>query len=108
MFFEWKKIKEHVILPGYRARFIHSANMTFALWNIDPDMPLPEHNHVHEQVTCVLEGEFELSINEKTMLMKSDDVAVIPSCASHSGIALTPCRILDIFSPVREDYQVVA
>jgi quercetin dioxygenase-like cupin family protein len=36
--------------------------------------------------------------------MKTGSVAVIPSNARHSGKAVTACRILDVFYPLREDY----
>jgi len=36
--------------------------------------------------------------------MKAGDIAVIPSNAIHSGQAITDCQLLDVFSPVREDY----
>ena len=29
---------------------------------------------------------------------------MIPSNATHSGRAITACRILDVFYPLREDY----
>ena len=52
----------------------------------------------------MLEGTFELTIDGVANVMKADSVAVIPSNAVHSGRAITACRILDAFYPVREDY----
>jgi quercetin dioxygenase-like cupin family protein len=59
---EWKSIEEKTIFPGFRGRFIHSANMSFALWDVDAGASLPEHAHPHEQVGHLLEGEFSLTI----------------------------------------------
>ena len=101
---EWKNIEEKTIIPGFRARFIHSANMTFALWDIDAGASLPEHAHPHEQVSHLLEGEFILTIAGESNVMKTGSVAVVPSNARHSGKAVTACRILDVFCPLREDY----
>ena len=101
---EWGETEGKPIIPGFRARFLHSANMTFALWNIAPGALLPAHDHPHEQVAHVLEGEFELTIDGVTAIVKSGGVAVIPSNARHFGKAITSCRILDVFYPVREDY----
>jgi quercetin dioxygenase-like cupin family protein len=52
----------------------------------------------------VLEGTFEFTVNGLTKLYKPDDLVVIPPFAPHSGKALTPCKLMDIFSPVREEY----
>ena len=101
---EWKNIEEKTIIPGFRARFIHSANMTFALWDIDAGASLPEHAHPHEQVSQLLEGEFILTIAGKSNVIKTGSVAVVPSNARHSGKAVTACRILEVFYPLREDY----
>jgi quercetin dioxygenase-like cupin family protein len=52
-----------------------------------------------------LEGKFELTIGEKTQIYEPGFIAVIPSNVPHGGIALTDCKIFDIFSPVRSDYK---
>ncbi len=101
----WDQVEERTIIPGFRGRFIHSANITFALWNIDAGALLPEHAHEHEQVMHVLEGEFEVTIDGKPWIARAGCVVVIPSQAIHSGKALTHCRIMDAFYPLREDYM---
>ena len=98
-------IEQKEILPGFKVRFVHSQHMTFAFWDIDAGSELPEHSHHHEQVAIVESGEFELTIGGDTQVYSKGKVAVIPSNAPHSGRALTDCKILDVFSPVREDYQ---
>ena len=67
---------------------------------------MPEHHHVHEQVAAqVISGEFELTLNGETKVMRSGDIAIIASNEVHSGRAITDCQLLDVFSPAREDYQ---
>ena len=100
---EWKNIEEKTIVPGFRARFIHSANMTFALWDIDAGSSLAEHAHPHEQVVYLLEGELSLTVAGINKVMKTGSVAVVPSNARHFGKAVTVCRVLDVFYPLRED-----
>ncbi len=95
---------EHEPIPGFRVRFVHSASMTFAYWNIAEGSVLPEHSHVHEQVAHCLEGTFELVIAGTVHVLRPGSVGIIPSNAIHSGRALTDCRIVDAFHPVREDY----
>ena len=66
---------------------------------------MPEHNHPHEQVANVLDGRFELTIDGETRVLESGMVAIIPPNAVHSGRAISDCRILDVFYPIREDYR---
>jgi len=93
------------ITRGFTARMIHTDNMTLAFVDVDAGAELPEHAHIHEQVTNLLEGSFELVLGGQVMLLEPGQVVVIPSNVPHSGRALTACRILDVFQPVREDFR---
>lgn len=98
-------IAEKEIIPGFRAKFVHSENMTLAYWRVTAEASLPEHAHIHEQITTVIEGNFELTVDGKTYPLEPGDVLVIPSQVKHSGRAITDCRLLDVFSPARDDYR---
>lgn len=98
-------IKSKEIIPGFIARYVHTEHMTVSYWEIEKDSELPEHAHPHEQISQVMEGRFELTISGEKMVMEPGQVATIPSGATHSGKALTRCRVMDIFSPPREDYM---
>ncbi|MEL6533898.1 MAG: cupin domain-containing protein [Bacteroidota bacterium] len=94
------------IMPGFHGKFVHTDTLTMAYWDIHPGASLPEHQHPHEQVVNVLEGQFELTVAGTPILLEAGKVYTIPGDTPHSGRALTPCRILDIFHPAREDYQL--
>jgi len=98
-------LEEREIIPGYRAKFVHSENMSLAYWDIDPGAVMPEHSHPHEQIANVLEGRFELTVDGEPRVLEPGMVAVIPGGVPHGGVALTPCRLLDAFHPPREDYK---
>ncbi len=104
-FFELDAIEVKEPVPGFKVRFIHSENMTLAYWTVEPGAILPEHSHMHEQVTNIIEGDFELTLDKEIKVLTKGGVAVIPSDAVHSGKALTSCKIIDAFYPVREDYR---
>jgi len=104
-FIALKDIDQKELLPGFSVRFVHAEKMTLAYWSIKAGALLPEHAHPHEQVAAqVMSGEFELTLAGETRIMKAGDVAIIPSNVVHSGRAITNCEMLDVFSPVREDY----
>ncbi len=102
---ELENINSKEIIPGYNVRFVHSENMTFAYWDIKAGSPLPEHSHSNEQVANMIEGEFELTVDGETQVLKSNSVVIIPPNAKHSGKAMTDCKIIDAFYPIREDYR---
>lgn len=104
-FIKLDDIEEKEIVPGFRLRCVHTENMTFSYWNIQAGSSLPGHSHPHEQFTNMLEGEFELTIDGEAKVLRPGDVATIPSHATHSGKAITDCRVLDVFYPIREDYK---
>ena len=104
-FQDLKDINKREIVPGYRARFVHSEKMTLAYWGVDLGAGRTIQNHPHEQIANVLEGQFELTINGESRILEPGTVAIIPSDVPHSGRAITACRLLDAFYPCRDDYR---
>ncbi|OGU58023.1 MAG: cupin [Ignavibacteria bacterium GWF2_33_9] len=102
---ELKDLTAKEIVPGYRAKFVHSENMTCAFWEITAGASLPEHSHIHEQISNVTEGSFELFINGESHILGPDSVIVIPGNTPHFGKAITDCKITDIFYPIRAEYR---
>ena len=92
------------VVPGYHARFVHGDRMTVAFWEVEAGSALSEHAHEHEQIATVIEGQFELTVDGEPRVLDAGTVAVIPSNVPHSGRAITDCRLMDVFVPVREDY----
>jgi quercetin dioxygenase-like cupin family protein len=105
MIHDLKKLEFREVFPGFIGRFIHSGNMTFAYWEIKKGSSLPEHSHHHEQVVNMLDGEFEITLHGETNHLTTGMVLPIPSNIKHAGRAITDCKILDVFCPVREDYK---
>jgi len=98
-------LPEHEVFPGFHGRFVHSGAMTFAWWTIDEGAEVPEHAHPHEQVVNMLEGELALTVDGTEHVLHAGDVVAIAGGVRHAARALLPSRVLDVFSPVREDYR---
>jgi len=105
MFKDFKSIKPKQVLPGFTARFIHTDSQTLSLVKVEKGASLPTHSHFHEQISQVLKGEFELTVDGVSKVCRKGDIAIIDSNVDHSGKAITNCTILDIFTPVRKDYK---
>ncbi len=104
-FIDLHDIEEKEIVKGCRVRFVHTEEMTISFWNIDSGSEVPDHTHPNVQVSKIIEGELELTIGSETQVLSPGKIAVIPSNVSHRAVALTDCRVIDTFYPVREDYM---
>lgn len=63
------------------------------------------HTHVHEQASYCIEGEFEFTIGDETKVIKQGDTIYMPSNVLHGCKLLSDKgRLLDIFTPQREDF----
>ncbi|MBU3176035.1 cupin domain-containing protein [Clostridium estertheticum] len=62
------------------------------------------HSHVHEQISYILKGSFELNIDGKKEIVKTGDTYYIKPNALHGVLALEDATILDVFTPRREDF----
>ena len=54
----------------------------------------------------VVEGEMEMGIAGEVQVLKVGDMYIIPGGVEHYAKGLDrPCRALDVFSPVREEFK---
>lgn len=93
------------IFPGFRARIVHTMRTSLSWVEIDAGARFPRHTHPHEQVVNVLDGELELIVDDTPHRLTSGMCYVIPPDVPHEGRAITPCRVLDVFAPTREEYR---
>ena len=91
--------------PGFFGKFIHGNKGTVTIWDIKEGSILENHQHVHEQITYVMEGELEMVIGGEPFLFTAGMMHVIPSNIPHSAIARTNVKVIDFFSPARDDYR---
>ena len=62
------------------------------------------HNHPHSQVTHISEGKFEVTIGEETTVLEKGDSFHIPSVVVLGVVCLEAGMLVDVFSPMREDF----
>lgn len=100
-----KNIKSKELVPGITGYYAHGESMTFGYVELKAGSSVPMHQHIQEQITYIIEGELDMVIGGQACLLTAGMVHVIPSNTPHSAIAKTGCKIIDAFSPVREDYK---
>lgn len=62
------------------------------------------HQHFHTQTTYCAEGKFEFSIGDKKKIVNAGDGVYIEPNLVHGALCLEEGILIDVFSPVREDF----
>jgi quercetin dioxygenase-like cupin family protein len=62
------------------------------------------HSHPHVQSTYVESGRFRFEIGADSFEVAAGDSFVIPSGAEHGCVCLEPGRLIDTFTPRRDDF----
>lgn len=106
-FHHFSDIVTKEIAPGYFSKLIHTSGNTINFIEVKAGISLPMHKHIHEQYSFVIEGEFELTVDGVPQVLDQGMFATIPSNIIHGGTAVTDCRLIDIFSPARDDYKLL-
>jgi quercetin dioxygenase-like cupin family protein len=101
---ELAELPDLEIAEGIHMHAVTARTVTVAHVKLTKGAFLPEHSHHHEQVVNVIEGELELTVEGKPYNLKSGKVMILPPNIPHSGRAVTDCRVVDVFHPVRDDF----
>jgi len=95
---------EHV--AGVTGQPLFGGGAMLNLICFEPDATVPLHSHPHEQLGIVLEGMQALVVDGITHELEPFEAYVLPGGVEHSAYCGPEgALVLDIFTPVREDYQ---
>jgi quercetin dioxygenase-like cupin family protein len=94
--------------PGCRLRAPHGENLMLSLLEMAPNAEIPLHQHTHEQGGVLLKGRMQLTIGDETRVLEAGAIYLIPPNVPHRAVAIDgPVTVLDVFSPIREDYAAL-
>ena len=94
------------LVPGALTRTFWGQQMLLSLVEIAAHAEVPRHVHPHEQAGVLLEGEMEMGIGDEVRVLQPGDMYIIPGNVEHyARCGDIPARALDIFSPLREEFQ---
>jgi len=63
------------------------------------------HQHYHSQITHVESGVFEVEIDGKKKELNAGDAFYIPPHLMHGAVCKEAGVLIDVFSPMREDFM---
>ena len=70
----------------------------------DKDAVGATHRHYHTQVTYVVSGKFEFTINGEKKVVSGGDALYMEPDVEHGCKCLEPGMLIDCFSPMRESF----
>ena len=88
------------------ARTFWGEKMLMSLIDLPANSVVPLHSHPHEQAGYMVKGQATFTVGGEKRLVKQGEIWVIPGGVEHMVETGDEDSVaLDIFSPVREDYQ---
>jgi quercetin dioxygenase-like cupin family protein len=101
----WDKIPVERLEEGIERQMIVGDKLMICRLRFAPQIVTPAHEHPHEQMTIVEKGRVLFTLGEEERIAEAGDVLHFPPNSWHGATMLDEEVILiDIFSPVREDF----
>ena len=93
-------------LPGVKRRAAYLEGVMLTFFDFEPQAVIPGHHHPHQQITWVVSGSLTFELDGEKRVLRAGDGVLIPPEVPHSAVILDePCRVIDAWHPVREDYR---
>lgn len=94
-----------VLAPGNTRRvLIHTPELMQVEFGFNKGAVGALHSHPHVQVSYVAEGRFEVTIDGETEVVGAGGSFIVPSGLVHGVVALEKGRLVDVFTPMRQDF----
>ncbi len=102
---DWSSIPVEQIEPGIERQMVVGEKVMICRLRIAAHVVTPAHDHPHEQMTIVESGRVLFTIGDEQRIAQAGDLLHFPSGTWHGATMLDEEVILiDIFSPIREDF----
>jgi len=101
----WDNVRIERPAPGVRRQMVVGERLMICRFTFEPFLETPEHSHPHEQMTLVMKGNVKFTIDGVEKIVSPGDVLHFPPNNRHGATMLDQEVVLiDIFSPIREDF----
>lgn|ERR1035441_1299917 len=100
----WDSIHEDTLNPLAGRKALHGSAITVARFRFDKGNQVAMHHHANDQVTIVHSGAIRMVCGDEVLNMKTGDMVHVPPHVPHGNEALEDTIIIEVFSPVREDW----
>ena len=100
----WVDIPSEQINESIARRFITADSVTIGRFELKQGGVVPSHSHANEQISIVLSGVLLFKIDGRETVVRAGEVMQIPGNAAHEVEVLEDTLVVDVFSPVRQDW----
>lgn len=101
----WDAIPLEHLNPLLDRHFVVGKNIMISRVLLKKGSIVPEHHHVNEQITYILEGALKFWIDGKEIVVGAGEVLTIPPNMPHRAEAIEDTVDLDVFNPPRADWM---
>ncbi len=103
-YLKWKDVELEHLNPQLDRQMITGEQLMIARVLLKKGVVVPEHSHVNEQLTYILEGTLRFWIDGKVIDVHAGEVLCIPPHMPHKAQAVEDTVDLDVFYPPRQDW----
>jgi quercetin dioxygenase-like cupin family protein len=101
---KWNDVELEQLNPLIDRQMVTGESLMLARVMLRKGAVVPEHSHVNEQVTYILDGALKFWIDNREIVVRSGEVLCIPPHMPHKAEALEDTVDLDVFYPPRQDW----
>ena len=101
---QWSEVPIEWMSETIGRQLIHTETMTLARVTLRQGALVPMHEHENEQIATVLEGRVRFVVGDDERVVEPGMTVPLPANVPHEVEALVDSVVLDVFSPVREDW----
>ena len=83
---------------------VHGDKTLMGQFKLAKGAVIPAHSHPHEQTGIMISGKLRFVVEGEIMDVETGDSWCLPGRVEHSAEALEDSVVIEVFSPVREDY----
>lgn len=95
------------LLEGVRLRSVHLDNLMMTFVSYSRNAEVPSHHHRYEQITYVLEGRLEVTLDGQSRVLEAGEGVQIPANVEHCSRTVGgPAKALDAWTPVPKRFKV--
>ena len=105
MFIKNKERESKPQLEGVHYKTLtYGAKTSLSEFSLEKGSVIPRHKHPHEQTGYVISGRMLFTIGDERFEAEHGDSWNIPGNVEHNVEVLEDTVVIEVFSPVREDY----